>query len=108
MADPTPKQALEAARRLAATRKLGLHQRCMPYLRLMQLEPADALEIVAAATPSQIKKSEHDDDPLRPFWTLELSIPNTNSPTGLLYVKPVLHLPTLGSGYILSFKPSTD
>jgi hypothetical protein len=79
----------------------------MPYLRLLQLETADAFEIIAKATMSQIVKSESDNGG-RPFWTLELSIPHANSPTGLLYVKPVLALPSLESGYILSFKPSTD
>ena len=65
------------------------------------------MEVVANATMSQIVKSEPDYD--KPdFWTLELSIPHPNSPTGLLYVKPVLHLPTLDSGYVLSFKASTD
>lgn len=85
-----------------------MHPRCMPYLRLMNLEPADAREVIASATMTQIVKSERDADPTRPYWVLELSIPHVNSPTGLLYVKPVLHLPTLGTGYILSFKPSTD
>lgn len=108
MTDPTPKQALAAAKELAKCRKLGVHPRCAPDLRLMQLEPADAIEIIAHATMSQIIKSERDHDPTRLFWVLELSIPHINSPTGVLYVKPVLHLPTLGSGYILSFKPSTD
>lgn len=103
----TPKQALCAARALAASRKLGVHPRCTPDLRLLLLEPADALNIVANATMSQIVKSEQDDE-RRPFWVLELSIPHINSPTGLLYVKPVLHLPDLTAGYILSFKPSTD
>jgi hypothetical protein len=79
----------------------------MPHLRLLGLGPKDALEIVAEATLSHIVKSERDDRG-RPFWTLELSIPHRNSPTGLLYVKPVLHLPSLGTGYILSFKASTD
>jgi hypothetical protein len=79
----------------------------MPDLRLLQLEPSDALEVVANATMSQIVKSEQDDGG-RQFWILELSIPHPNSPSGLLYVKPALALPTLMSGYILSFKGSTD
>lgn len=103
----TPKQALCAARTLAASRKLGVHPRCTPDLRLLQLEPADALEIIANATLSQIIKSEQDNG-RRPFWVLELSIPHINSPTGLLYVKPVLAMPNLDAGYILSFKASTD
>jgi hypothetical protein len=76
-------------------------------LRLLGLEPSDALDIVAAATLSQIRKSERDNGG-RPFWILELNIPNRESPTGVLYVKPALHLPSLTSGYLLSFKPSTD
>ena len=80
----------------------------MPDLRLLQLSPEDAREIVAMATLAQIVKSERDKDPLRPYWALELSIPHINSPTGLLYVKPVLRLPALATGYLLSFKPSTD
>lgn len=108
MADPTPQQALDAAKALACNGQLGVHPRCMPYLRLCHLSVREAVEIVANATVSQIVKSEHDDDPMRPYWALELSVPHPNSTTGLLYVKPVLHLPTLGSGYILSFKPSTD
>ena len=80
----------------------------MPYLRLLQLSVNDAREVVANATITQVEKSERDKDATRPYWVLELSIPHPSSPTGLLYVKPVLHLPTLGSGYILSFKPSTD
>ena len=77
-------------------------------MRLLNLEPEDVREIVANATEQQIVKSEHDDDPARPYWALELSIPHINSPTGFLYVKPVLRLPALSAGYILSFKPSTD
>src|SRR5688500_16878170 len=107
VADPTPKQALEAAKRLAATRRLGVHDRCTPDLRLLQLEPDDARDLVATAAMSQIVKSECDHGG-RAFWVLELSIPHRNSPTGRLYVQPVLHLPTLGTGYILSCKPSTD
>lgn len=108
MADPTRQQALAAARTLAKCRKLGVHPRCMPYLRLLNLSVDEAREIVANATVHHIEKSEHDNDPTRDFWVLELSIPHPNSPTGALYVKPVLRLPTLSSGYILSFKPSTD
>ena len=109
MQEPTPKQALDAARKLAASGQLGVHHRCMPYLRLLTLSVEAAREIVANATPSQVIKSERDRDPSRPYWVLELSVPHENSPTGLLYVKPVLYLPSsLCSGYILSFKPSTD
>lgn len=79
----------------------------MPDLRSLHLEPADALELVAKATMAQIVKSEPDDKG-RPFWALELSIPHVNSPTGYLYVKPVLHMPTLTAGRIVSFKASTD
>ena len=82
----------------------------MPDLRLLNLEPDDARQVVANATFEQIVKSEADHQPRAwgEFWALELSIPHQNSPTGLLYVKPVLLLPSLGSGYILSFKASTD
>lgn len=80
----------------------------MSGLRLLQLTPEDARQLVVDATESQIVKSEHDDDPTRDYWVLELSIPHANSQTGLIYAKPVLHLPTLGSGYFLQFKPSTD
>lgn len=105
--NPTPKQALAAVKALAASRRLGVHPRCTSHLRLLQLEPVDALELVAAATMSQIVKCERDDKG-RPYWAVELSIPHVNSPTGLLYVKPLLHLPSLSTGYILSFKASTD
>jgi hypothetical protein len=108
MPDPTSKQALAAAKALASARKLAVHSRCTPYLRLLKLGPDDAVALVASATLAQVVKSQHDENYARPFWVLELSIPHRNSPTGLLYVKPVLHLPTLGTGYILSFKPSTD
>jgi hypothetical protein len=79
----------------------------MPDLRLLGLEPGDALEVVANATLAQVVKDEMDNGG-RPYWVLELSVPHPDSPTGFLYVKPVLHLPTLRTGYILSFKPSTD
>lgn len=104
---PTPDQALLAAKTLAVSRVLGMHPRCMPDLRLLMLEPLDALEIVAEATLAMVVKSEPDDRG-RPFWALELSVPHVNSPTGLLYVKPVLRLPNLSTGYILSFKASND
>ena len=109
MSEPTPSQALAAARKLAANGELGVHPRCMQYLRLLSLSVNDAREIIANATMSQIVKSERDHDASRPYWVLELSVPHENSPSGLLYVKPVLHLPSsLCAGYILSFKPSTD
>lgn len=104
---PTPKQALAAAKALATARQLAVHPRCMADLRLLQLEPEDARALVEAATLSQVVKCEPDDKG-RPFCALELSVRHPNSPTGVLYVKPVLHLPDLGTGYILSFKPSTD
>lgn len=107
VSQPTPKQALEAAKALAASGRLAVHPRCMADLRLLQLEPDDAREVVANAKMSQIKQSEPDNGG-RPFWALRLCIPHPESPTGFLYVKPVLHLPTLGTGYLLSFKPCTD
>lgn len=105
--EPTAKQALAAAKALAADRKLGVHDRCTADLRLLGLGKAEAVALVEHATMANVNKSEWDNTG-RPMWALELCIPHPDSPTGFLYVKPVLHMPLLKTGYILSFKPCTD
>lgn len=77
----------------------------MAGLKLLRLEPDDAMEMIERATVNQIVKSEPDEDPSRPYWILELALPCAGFPRGV-YAKVALHRPGLSTGYCLAFKPS--